>query len=163
MEVETLQQLVLQSLKYYDEQCIEHFYLINSNDIQIKQNIGEVTFILEDDNKSKTFQLEILGYFDNQTNIWFWAWILFIDYNMTKITRGLLEYGLKLELPKIIEQFYIKSLLVNSQIQFTEYTQLDSLIAICSYLLKTKILFILPVKKYLDNKKDYITFYYLIK
>lgn len=164
MEFETLNQLVLTSLKYYDEQCSNNFNLINRyNNIQINQYENEITFFLNDDN-TKIFPVEILGYFDNKTNIWVWSWVLLVDNNVNKITRGLLEYGLKLELPKLIEQFYIKSLLVNSQIQFTEYTQLDTLIAICSYLLKTKILFILPVKKYLDNnKKEYITFYYLVK
>ena len=165
MELETLNQLILTSLKYYDQQCIDYFYLINTSDYtQLNQDISEITFFL-DDNKTKLFDCEILGYFDNQNNIWFWSWVLLtIDNNTTKLTRELLDYGLKLELPKLIEQFYIKSLLVNSQIQFTEYTQLDTLIAICSYLLKTKILFILPVKKYLDNnKKEYITFYYLVK
>ena len=165
MELKSLNELVLKSLKYYDEQCINNFNFINIyNTTQFNMATSEITFILGND-KTKLFDCEILGYFDNQNNIWFWSWVLLVDNNnASKLARELLEYGLKLELPKLIEQFYIKSILVNSRTQFVEYAQLDTLLAICSYLLKTKIKFILPVKKYLDNnKKEYITFYYLVK
>lgn len=164
MELESLNQLVLKSLDYYDEQCINYFNLINiHNNTQFTMHTGEIIFFFDDD-KTQLFDCEILGYFDNKTNVWFWSWVLLVNNDVCKLSKELLDYGLKLDLPKLIERFYIKSLLVNSRIQFTEYTQLDTLLAICSYLLKTKIQFILPVKKYLDNnKKEYITFYYLVK
>jgi hypothetical protein len=164
MEIITLNQLVLKSLEYYDEQCINYFDLINiHNNTQFTMHTAEIVFLF-DDEKTKLFDCEILGYFDNQTNTWFWSWVLLVNNEVSKLTRELLEYGLKLDLPSLVERFYIKSLLVNSRIQLTEYSQLDTLLAICSYLLKTKIQFILPVKKYLDNnKKEYITFYYLVK
>jgi hypothetical protein len=164
MELITLNQLVLKSLQYYDEQCINYFDLINiHNNIQFNMDNAEIVFFF-DDEKTTLFDCEILGYFDNQTNTWFWSWVLLVNIEVTKLTKELLDYALKIELAGVVEGFYIKSLLVNSRLQLTEYTQLDTLLAICSYLLKTKIKFILPVKKYLDNnKKEYVTFYYLVK
>ena len=51
MELETLNQLILTSLKYYDQQCIDYFYLINTSDnTQLNQDISEITFFLDDNN-----------------------------------------------------------------------------------------------------------------
>ena len=41
---------------------------------------SEITFILDND-KTKLFDCEILGYFDNQNNIWFWSWVLLVYNN----------------------------------------------------------------------------------
>ena len=76
----------------------------------------------------------MLGYFDNQNHIWIWGWLLNdLNFNTTKICRGLLDYGLKLE-PKsnATEHFFIKSLLVNSRVQVDEDAQLDINLAINS-------------------------------
>ncbi len=76
-----------------------------------------------------------------------------------------MDYGLKLELQNnLLEHSYIKSILVNSRIKIEEDIQLETNLAIYSYLLKNKIKFIYPLKVYLNNdKKEYITFYYFIK
>jgi hypothetical protein len=54
-------------------------------------------------------------------------------------------------------------MLVNSRIQIEEETQLDINLAIYNYLLKERIKFIYPYKRYLDKERQkYVTYYFLI-
>ena len=113
--------------------------------------------------KFHNFEYEFLGYFDNQNHIWIWSWV-FPRSNMkeTKISRELLEYGLKLEPESNThDHFMIKSLLVNSRIQIEESIQLEINLAIYTSLLRDKIKFIFPYIIQLD--KSFITIYYVIK
>ena len=162
MEIESLTQFIKKILEYYDEQNNEYKNLIFNKDNSI--NKDEITFNL--DNKKIIKDLELLGYFDNQTNIWIWGWVIGnTTMEQTNICRNLLDYGLKLEPgTNTIEHFMIKSILVNSRIQFDEAVQLEVTLALCSYLVNKKILFIYPNKIFLDeNKTKFATFYYLIK
>ena len=88
-----------------------------------------------------------------------------LNANQTLLSRELLNYGLKLEpSSNSLEHFYIKALLVNSRVKIDEDIQLETNLAICSYLTKNKILFIYPRRRYLNNEKTkYVTFYYFIK
>jgi len=162
METDSLNQMIKKAFDYYDNITIENYNLIKSNDIQLNERINEITFNIT----KKTYNYEILGYFDNINMIWIWSWLL-PQYNSseTKISRDLLNYGLKLEPESnVTEHIFIKSLLVNSRISIEDVFQLDTNLAIYSYLSPNKFKFIYPYKIYTDdNKKDYITLYYLIK
>jgi len=58
----------------------------------------------------------------------------------------------------------LKGILVNSRIKIDELVQLDVNLALYTYLLKDKIKFIYPHKKYIDQTNTkYVTFYYLIR
>ena len=167
MEIESLNEFIKKSLIHYDNQNMNYLSILNLDHQNVKYNLEntEITFIY-DDNKQDTFDFDVLGYFDNQNHIWIWGWLLTeLNANQTLLSRELLNYGLKLEpSSNSLEHFYIKALLVNSRVKIDEDIQLETNLAICSYLTKNQILFIYPRRRYLNNEKTkYVTFYYFIK
>lgn len=165
MEDESLNQFIKKALQHYDNQNYNYLSILKVPDTNVKFNPEDKTILFNSNEGNKEFNFEMLGYFDNQSNIWIWAWLLTnLTSEQTKMSRELLDYGLKLEpTSNSVEHFLIKSLLVNSRISIEEDIQLDTNLAIFSYMLKNKIKFIYPRKRYLDNSKNFVTFYYLIK
>ncbi len=165
MEIESLSQTVKKAIEHYDNKKLMYEKYINTQNVKFDEFTNEITFIT-DDESTKTFNYEILGYFDNQTNIWIWGWLLSdLKMDLTRLCRELLDYGLKLEpSSNSYEHFMIKGLLVNSRIQIEEDVQLDVNIAIYTSLIRDKIKFIYRRKRYIDDTKTkYVTFYYFIK
>jgi hypothetical protein len=157
-------EFVKNGLKKYDKQNYKYFNLINHDDVSFDENLGVITFNNVDTHDRYTF--ELLSYFDNDTKIWIWAWLLLrLENNFNELSRGLLNHGLTLSPSSNSEEHYmIKSFLINSRIQINDSVQLDINLAICSDLLKDNVLFIYPRKFYIDKTKDkYIILYYLIK
>ena len=167
MDNDSLNQFIKKALQHYDNQNLSYKEILEVPDSNVKFSLetNTITFKLDENEKEKTFDFEMLGYFDNQSHIWIWAWLLTdLNSEQTKMSRELLNYGLKLEsTSNSIEHFFIKSLLVNSRISVEEDIQLDNNLAICSYIIKNKIKFIYPRKRYIDKSNNYVTFYYLIK
>lgn len=165
MDNDSLNQFIKKALQHYDNQNLTNKEILDVQDSQVKFSLETNTIIFKLDEKEKTFDFEMLGYFDNQSHVWIWAWLLTdLNSEQTKMSRELLNYGLKLEsTSNSIEHFFIKSLLVNSRISIEEDIQLDTNLAICSYIIKNKIKFIYPRKRYIDKSNNYVTFYYLIK
>jgi hypothetical protein len=156
-------EFIKNALKKYDEQNMKYFELVNHQDISINQTDGIITFNLD---KNESYTFELLAYFDNQTNIWIWAWLLLrLENNFNELSRGLLNHGLGLSPSSNTDDHYmIKSFLINSRIQIDENIQLDINLAICSSLLKDKISFIYKRRRPIDESNGkYITLYYLIK
>jgi hypothetical protein len=163
MENNSLNQFIKKAIEYYDEQNITYIDTINTSDIIL--NTDSTIIIFKIDGEEKIYDYELLGYFDNQNNIWIWSWLLInLTSDQIMIARELLNYGLKLEpLSNSSEHFFIKSLLVNSRIMIEEDIQLEINLAIFSYIIKKKIKFIYPRKIFLNDEKKFITIYYLIK
>lgn len=163
MENNSLNQFIKKAIDYYDKQNIK--YIDTINNLNINFNIDANTIIFNNNNEEKIYNYEILGYFDNENNIWIWSWLLInLTSDQIIIARELLNYGLKLEpLSNSTEHFFIKSLLVNSRITLEEDVQLDTNLAIFSYIIKNKIKFIYPRKIFVSDSKKFITLYYLIK
>jgi hypothetical protein len=164
MNVESLSQTIKIAIEKYDNICEKNNKYIKNRNISILNDKNQIKFIF--DNYTEDFDCELLGYFDNQNNIWIYSWVLTnIESSLTKTSKELLEYGLKLEPDtNTDEHFMIKSLLVNSRIQIEESIQLDINLALYTSLLKDKIKFIYPKISYIDEShKNFITFYYLIK
>ena len=165
MEHGSLSQFIKKALDYYDNQKLKYYNLISLENIKYDVDKNDIVFI-DNDMKKTEYTFEMLGYFDNMTNIWIWAWLMHnIQSNQTKICRDLLAYGLKLEPDTILEEHnFIKALLVNSRIMIEDSIQLETNLAICAYLVRDKFKFIYPRKLYLDDSKtSFITFYLLIK
>ena len=171
MEKKDLSELIKVVLKYYDNQNKKYLEFIVIENININSNnnndLNDNLFIFNsDDNREFSFNFEILGYFDNETKIWIWGWLIAeLNSEKTAICRNLLNYGLKLE-PNSNTLYHniIKPLLLNSRILIEENVQLETNLAIISYLIKDNILFIYPKKHYIDkNATKFITIYYLIK
>lgn len=165
MEIGALNQFIKKAMDYYDNQKIKYLNEISTQDVSFDFDTTEITFNFGD-NESKTYDYEMIGYFDNQAKIWIWSWVVTdIKSSESKLSRELLQYGLKLEPgSNSLDHFIIKGLLLNSRTIILEQTQLDINLAIYSYLVRDKIKFIYPRRRYLDqNKKTYVTFYYFIK
>lgn len=151
--------LIVKALEFYDDKLLHYKTYLDTNydDVEINWTLFTIDFI-NGDNKKK-FSFERLGYFDIQYNIWIWAWVL-SDFKATnEITcKYLLEYGIKQER----DNFIIKSMLVNSRIQIEDDIQLDINLAIYNYLLKDRIKFIYPYKKFIDRERQKYIIYYLL-
>ena len=153
------------ALKYYDNQQLEYYTYINNSDYNIIETNNTITILPINNIKSIiTYNYEILGILDNQTHVWIWSWLVpDFDENIVKLTKELLFYGLKLE-PRSNTDIhsYLKIQFLNSRILIENDIELDTHLSIISYLMKDKILFILPILLNKKNKNNQ-TIYYLIK
>ena len=140
MENELLSQLIKTALTHFDEQNTTYKNLIKTENINIQMayDYSDLNMDLIIFNNKDEFDFELLGYFDNQTNIWIWAWVLpNLDYNKIILSKELLQYGLSLEpSSNSIEHFILKSWLVNSRIILENNIQLENFLALLSYILK---------------------------
>jgi hypothetical protein len=167
MNTESLSQTIKNALEKYDNINEKYISYINNPNFDLiisGENEDQIRFNF--DNTYDDFEYEYLGYFDNQNYIWIWSWVFpRASMKETKISRELLEYGLKLEPESnTYDHFMIKSLLVNSRIQIEESIQLEINLAIYTSLLRDKIKFIFPVKRIIDDSnQNFITNYYIIK
>ena len=161
MEIDNLNDIIIKSLDHYDNNVLK-YDKYNNQEVHINNETNEIKFISNNENKNYNF--EILGLFDNTNNIWIWGWAIYINNNLIKLSKELLNYGLKLEpgLNSSVENSFIKSLFVNSRILIETNEELDVNLAIMYYYIKNKCLFIFPYKYYLDDTK-YITYYYIVK
>jgi len=73
------------------------------------------------------FQYNIIGRYDNSTNIWEWGWVNEFVKNKIYYTAGLLKYSID-----VIEEkdALIKNILMNSKIQITNKINIDIILAI---------------------------------
>ncbi len=157
--------LIDKALNYYDQQTINYNKYLETENIVIDRPTNNIKFPDID----KEHKYEVLGIFDNTTNIWMWAWMVpEFMYNETEIVRKLLNYGLKIN-PDILhelndDKLYLKTQLVNSRFLLQDEFQLELHLAISCYLAKENFKFIYYKRKYLNKEKTkYIIVYYLIK
>ncbi len=162
--MDDLNTLIDKSLNFYDEQNKKYKEYLNEDDIVVTRDKNIIKF----NNLNKEFKYELVGMFDNTTNIWMWGWMVpdFL-YNETNLVRKLLNYGLKISPSVIIpisdDKLYLKTQMINSRFLLNDKFQLDLHLAITSYLVKDSIKFIYYKKKYLNKEKTkYITVYYFI-
>jgi hypothetical protein len=154
--------LVDQALTYYDMKSIEYKKYIDCDNISVNREDNTIKFVTVD---QTIFKYDILGIFDNTTNIWIWGWMVPEYYiNETVIVKKLLNYGLKIDRTDLsANKLYLKTQLVNSRFLLEDEIQLDIHIALASYLIKDNIMFVYSKIKYLSNdKKRFITVYYTI-
>ena len=157
--------LIKKSLIYFDNQNDKYkMYLKNTEIYLIEKRIVNKITKKNINNKLK-FETEILGIYNHPTNVFIWSWSLpYLDINDTKISRELLNYGLKLDpSSNTMSHFYLKSLLVNARNYIESDFDLDLIQAISAYILKAKYNFIYPINLYNKDKKIFITTYFLVK
>ena len=155
--------LIDKALKYYDNQKVK-FKKYQT----MKETIDreEQTIKFEDE----TYTYEALGIFDNTTKIWLWSWMdPTLMYKETKLTKQLLNYGLKqnpdnIDKTLLDTKIFLKTQLVNSRFIIDTLFHLEIHLALASYLVKDNIKFIFYQTKYLDKeKKKFIQVYYFVK
>ena len=149
-----LESLIDRATLYYDMHSIKYKDIINTDKIELNR---ETNIIVFPDIDKKEWNYEILGIFDNTTNIWIWAWMVpdFLS-NETNIVKKLLSYGLKInttynEVNMRIDKLYLRTQLVNSRFLLQDEFQLELHLAISSYLAKDNFKFIYQKKKYLSS------------
>lgn len=155
--IESIKEIIITSLDLYDRNNIEYDYIIKSKVDIIKDTNNIMFYSKEDDTVLFKGHYQIAGYYDLTNNIWIWGWLLPITNRNTKLARELLEYGLKLDINSInSDQVFIKNLLLNSRFIIKDKIGLEINLAIFSFILKEKILFIYP---HINND---VVFYYFI-
>ena len=163
MSVTNLGHLVKKSLLNYDIKNEKFKEIIKTKDYILKKENA----ILEFNSLDKKFKFNILGIFDYSKKIWIWSWLVpSYSYNHILYTKKLLDYGIKINAGKKIDNefLWIKTQLVNSRFLLDDSLQLDIHLAISSYLLKDNFDFVYPVTKQLtDNKNDKLIIYYILK
>ena len=157
--------LIKKSLIYFDNQNNKYNKFLKNTKIHINEK--KILNIKDDKNidDSLKFETEILGIFNHQPNVFLWSWSLpYLATNETKISKELLNYGLKLEpSSNTVSHFFLKSLLVNARNYIESDFDLDLILALSSYILKEKYSFIYPTNTYNKEKKIIITTYFLVK
>jgi hypothetical protein len=155
---------IKKSLDYYDKQNNKYKKYLPKNTELLLEEKQIIDFKTK--KKIANIEFQVLGVFHNKTNIFIWSWVLpYLSIDLTKTSRELLDYGLKLE-PQTnnINHYYIKSLLINSRIYIENDINLELIQAISAYLLKDKLDFIYEYKFGNKSSSDiFLTTYYLIK
>ena len=172
--------LIKKSLEHFDQQNYDNIELLNIDDKKFAFNeetdrnldkeldtdprknykVKEITRYL----KNETYDIEQLALFDSQTKTWIWSWCIpIISKTFIQESKYLLEYGLSLNVKLDQEDFYyLKVLLTNSRVNIEDEIQLEIMLAVCSYLLGSRIKCI--YRKTIDGKNNNdIIYFYLIK
>jgi len=150
--------LILKSFDYYDKKNEQYKKYLNKNGVLDGEN-SQIIF------GEEKFKYELLGVFDNQTNVWIWSWMIpLIDNKKSDISKKLLNYGLNIfPSQENQEAIYLKTQLLNSRFLIEDEFQLEIHLALATYLAKDNFKFLYPIKDYFDRKKEkYITKYFFI-
>ena len=89
--------LIIKSIKYFDKQNKKYSKYLKNTEIILDKSrkivdkkTGEFMDI--------EFETEILGAFNHDSNVFLWGWSLpYLGMNETKISKELLNYGLRLD------------------------------------------------------------------
>lgn len=140
----------------YADKNIKYIYNNEKNELVIKYN-----------NITKKYDTEILGLFDETSNTWIWSWSIAnvdMEKNKTIISKKLLNYGLDIEIKnnKEIDKTYIKSVLTTSRIHIKNYSNLQFILSLSTYLIKNKIKGFYYFS-YPKNRTENIILYLLLK
>ena len=158
--MEKLSYLLKKSFNYYDKKNNIYKEFIN-DDASLDFEKSEITF----NKTNKKFKYQMLGCFDNYTNIWFWSWMIpSIENSKTLISKKLLSYGLKINvLGGDTDDLYLRTQLVNSRFHLNDNIQLEIHIALSSYIAKDNFIFLYPIKYFMNKSKTkYVTYYLCI-
>lgn len=158
-----ISQLVQKALYNYDNKNEQYKDIISQPKIDRDRNEIVLKF------KTKKFSYNILGLFDNTTNIWMWGWMSPIYKNREiEFSKKLLDYGIKINIDSInqntLDKLYLKTQFTNSRFLLNNKIQLDLHLAISLYLLKDNFDFIYSDIIYMNKEKTkFLTVYYLLK
>jgi hypothetical protein len=150
--------IIKQALIDYDNMNQKYEEYIIQDKVDIDRNNLKITF-----KKNKTFNYEVLGLFDKNTNVWMWSWLVpDFKYNETLLTKKILNYGLKIEpfeydKNKYDDMLYLKTQLVNTRFLLDNEYQLEIHLSIILYILKDNIKFL-----YYSEKDNMIVYYLII-
>ena len=157
MDKVKLFQFINKAFEYYDTQNKKYLEYIKSQKHKIDDE-GDITIYskINSDNTIIT-TYEILGILDETTNIFLWGWATNVVSNLKELSQNILTYGLSIDNKDLNEHIFLKSQLINSRILINQDIQLETILAIISYIIRDRIKFIYKIK----NKSS--IYYYGIK
>lgn len=147
--------VISDTLEYYDTNKEKYTPLINKIkyikfiDIESELSRNKVNLYDENDKLMNSYEYEIIGLFDNNTNIWVWSWgIPTVKKNQTGILRKIFNYGIDLDSDE-----YLRNELITSRFKISNEIQIDMHLSIVSFLSKQPLI----IKYYLlkDAKEFY--------
>ena len=88
--------LIKKSLVHFDNQNNKYKKYLKDTTIYIAER--KILSKITGEDKKLNFETEILGIFNHQSKVFLWSWSLpYLGINDTKISKELLNYGLRLE------------------------------------------------------------------
>jgi len=158
MNTQNLDKYIIKSLEYFDTKNQKYDDYTKSQDSQVDEINKEIKI------KSKVFNFQTLGTFDVNSKVWLWSWVTpYLSLEETKLSREILNYGLKLEPDSNAqEHYFIKGQIINSRMRFQDEIQLEIFLASICAIIKDKYDFLFKRIKVID-KDTTIFVYYLIK
>jgi len=158
--------IINKALNYYDTNTYKYQKFLSKikyfKIFRAKTDLDKSMITLYDSNKKIILnsRIESLGIYDNTNKSWMWGWAapIYKSFEINLI-RNILNYGLSLNTDrKSYDQLLLKSNLVTSRINISNITQLETNIALASYLAKVPLIFnssIVDFKKIVDiTEKD---------
>lgn len=158
-------------LKNLIKKSFENYYKIQNKfsgkNIKYIYNDEKNIVTLKYDDIIEEYDTEVLGLFDETSNTWIWSWGIsnnVMKKNKTIISKKLLNYGLDIEIKnnKEIDKTYIKSVLTTSRIHIKNYSNLQFILSLSTYLIKNKIKGFYYFS-YPKNRTENIILYLLLK
>jgi hypothetical protein len=136
--------LIKNCFEYYDknqEKNKNKFALVNYISLQTSEkDLEHNVMIFYDSDFKELFRsrIEKIGIYDKKSHIWSWAWsVAYLKKNETNIIRKILLYGIELDNNSRV----LKTELVTSRFEISNYAQIDLHCAIASYLSKKPNIF----------------------
>jgi len=140
------------SIDKFDKCQTKYENLINktSDEIDLPENENKIIFYKDKEKKEKIgqFKKSILGYFDINTKVWLWSWVVpFLGKKETELSRKILDYGLDFN-PSTNSSihYYIKSHFISSRIYFESDVYLDMHLAMALSVSKGKFIYRVHLK-----------------
>jgi hypothetical protein len=174
---QTQQNLIKDALIYYDSHqdnvakfLDKAFYVRFEETDDEEENNYKITFYDKNKTKILTSKIEYLALYVPNTRTFKWAWTIpSFDKALTELSRKMLNYAFTLE----VDDFMLKSELLNSKIHVLNEYQHDIHLAISAYLTKKPFIFkfynaiydkddYLPIRCEGDDCKEYVITYIFI-
>lgn len=140
--------LVVNSLEYYDKNTEKYSKLFSKvKYLSVKKTNNDIdkdTVTFYDSNMHELFhsKYEFLGTYDNDSKVWLWAWAQpLAQKKSNEKGREILNYGLNIDARSNPDRIFLKTKLITSRIRLPDPIQLDTHIAICSYISKSIVVF----------------------
>lgn len=141
--------------KQFSDNIDELKNIMGLNSIIIDVQLTEIIDNIESLDLNEDY--EVLGEYNFKKKIWYWSYIL-QKYNnsLTSTSRGLLNYGAKLDESSTSGQLLMKNILINSTIKIKEDINVIYIINIVQSLIKT-------IKKIYRKITNDTIIYYILK
>lgn len=149
--------IVVNALEYFDTNNEKYRHLFKNAKfikfITATNDMDHNTIVIYDKNKDEILnsRYEIIGLYNNDSNIWAWAWsIPVFKKNSTYTSKKIINYGMNLD-PEVS---FLKTELITSRFKIANHIQLDIHVSLASYISKNPVVYRYVLQK---KAKDILT------